>query len=53
MHVQDMADISVISQYLVVLDLDPNKIPTVKEYKAAFREKLKLHPDLGVVIRRL
>ena len=36
-----------IKEYLVRLDLNPNRLPTVKEYKKAYREKLKNHPDKG------
>ena len=42
-----MADLSELKQFLPKLDLNPNRIPTVQEYKKAYREKLKLHPDLG------
>ena len=38
-------DISVIERYLVILGLPSDKHPTLAEYKAAYREKLKLHPD--------
>ena len=38
-------DISVIERYLVILGLPGDKHPTLAEYKAAYREKLKLHPD--------
>ena len=40
-------DISGIMGYLQVLGLNPSRMPTLKEYKKAFREKLQLHPDLG------
>ena len=36
-----------IKEYLTRLDLNPNRLPTVKEYKKAYREKLKNHPDKG------
>ena len=42
-----MSDISEIENFLILLELNPTRIPTVQEYKKAFREKLKLHPDLG------
>ena len=29
------------------LDLNPSRLPTVSEYKKAYREKLKNHPDKG------
>ena len=41
------ADLSELKKFLPKLDLNPNRIPTVQEYKKAYREKLKLHPDLG------
>ena len=42
-----MSDIIKIKNFPTLLELNPTRIPTVQEYKKAFREKLKLHPDLG------
>lgn len=36
-----------IRDFLVRLDLNPSRLPTVSEYKKAYREKLKNHPDKG------
>ena len=36
-----------IRDYLVRLDLHPSRLPTVSEYKKAYREKLKNYPDKG------
>ena len=36
-----------IKEFLIRLDLDPSRIPTLKEYKKAYRQKLKNHPDKG------
>ena len=36
-----------IRDFLVRLDLNPSRLPTVAEYKKAYREKLKNHPDKG------
>ena len=36
-----------IRDYLIRLDLNPGRMPTMKEYKKAYRDKLKLHPDRG------
>ena len=38
-------DLSAIEKYLVILGLPSDKQPTLAEYKQAYREKLKLHPD--------
>ena len=38
-------DLSGIEKYLTVLGLPSGKHPTLAEYKQAYREKLKLHPD--------
>lgn len=42
-----MPNISDIKIYLEVLDLDTSRMPTMKEYKQAYRLLLRLHPDLG------
>ena len=39
-----MSSIDSIKEYLIKLDLNPNRMPTLKEYKKAYREKLNLHP---------
>ena len=36
-----------ITDFLVRLDLNPSRLPTVSEYKKAYRENLKNHPDKG------
>ena len=36
-----------IRDFLIRLDLNPGRLPTLFEYKKAYREKLKLHPDKG------
>ena len=36
-----------IAMFLKVLGLNVNKLPTLSEYEAAYRSKLKLHPDRG------
>ena len=36
-----------IRDFLVRLDLNPSRLPTVSEYKKAYREELKNHPDKG------
>ena len=38
-------DLSGIEKYLTILGLPSDKHPTLAEYKQAYREKLKLHPD--------
>ena len=40
-------DLDDIKRFLKVLDLSENKLPTLTEYKAAYHEKFKLHPDLA------
>ena len=40
-------DLTELKKYLLVLDLSPTRVPTMQEYKKAYREKLKLHPDWG------
>ena len=40
-------DLVQIKDSLIRLNLNPGRMPTLKEYKKAFREKLNLHPDLG------
>ena len=42
-----MSSIDSIKEYLIKLDLNPNRMPTLKEYKKAYREKFNLHPDRG------
>ena len=42
-----MAGLETIRDFLIRLDLDPSRIPTLKEYKKAYRTKLKNHPDKG------
>ena len=42
-----MSDTTQIKDYLRVLNLNTTRVPTFKEYKKAYRELLKLHPDLG------
>ena len=38
-------DLTEIEGYLTTLGLPTDKLPTLTEYKLAYREKLKLHPD--------
>ena len=42
-----MADLSSIMEHLKVLNLNVSRVPSLKEYKAAYRELMRLHPDLG------
>ena len=42
-----MSDLSSIKQHLKTLNLNHSKAPTLKEYKKAYRDLMKLHPDLG------
>ena len=42
-----MANLDSIKEFLARLDLNPTRIPTMGEYKKAYREKLKNHPDKG------
>ena len=42
-----MSNISEIKEYLETLGLNTTRMPTIKEYKKAYRELMKLHPDLG------
>ena len=42
-----MSSISDIKVYLETLSLNPNRMPTIKEYRKAYRELMRLHPDLG------
>ena len=42
-----MPNISEIKEYLEVLNLNTTCMPTMKEYKKAYRELMRLHPDLG------
>ena len=43
----EKSDLNSIKEHLLVLNLNPAKVPSLKEYKAAYRELMKLHPDLG------
>ena len=36
-----------IKDFLIRLDLNPDKLLTMAEYKKAYRDKLKHHPDKG------
>ena len=36
-----------IKEYLIRLELNPGRMPTMAEYKKAYREQLKNHPDKG------
>ena len=36
-----------IRDFLVRLELSTSRVPTMSEYKKAYREKLKNHPDKG------
>ena len=38
-------DLSEIEGYLIILGLPTNILPTLAEYKQAYRDKLKMHPD--------
>ena len=38
-----------IKEYLIRLELNPGRMPTMAEYKKAYREQLKNHPDKGGV----
>ena len=38
-------DLTEIEGYLTTMGLSPDKLPTLAEYKLAYREKLKMHPD--------
>ena len=40
-------NLDTIKDFLARLDLSTSRIPTVAEYKKAYREKLKNHPDKG------
>ena len=40
-------NLDTIKDFLARLDLSTSRIPTVAEYKKAYREKLKKHPDKG------
>ena len=42
-----MSHISDIKEYLEVLNLNTTTMPTLKEYKKAYRELMRLHPELG------
>ena len=42
-----MAHLTDIKEHLKVLNLSTTCAPTMKEYKQAYRELMKLHPDLG------
>ena len=42
-----MSSITDIKEHLEVLNLNSTRMPTMKEYKKAYRELMKLHPDLG------
>ena len=42
-----MANISEIKDHLEVLNLSSSRMPTMKEYKRAYRDLMRLHPDLG------
>ena len=42
-----MAQITDIKEHLEVLSLRTTHVPTLKEYKQAYRQLMKLHPDLG------
>ena len=42
-----MSDLSQIEHHLKTLNLSTTRIPSFKEYKKAYRNLLKLHPDLG------
>ena len=38
-------DLTEIEGYLITMGLSPDQLPTLEEYKLAYREKLKMHPD--------
>ena len=40
-------NLDTIKEFLARLELNPNRIPTMSEYKKAYREQLKKHPDKG------
>ena len=42
-----MSDLAAIKVHLEVLNLSTTRDPTMKEYKKAYRDLMKLHPDLG------
>ena len=39
-----MSDISDVAEFLRVLGLNPSRIPTLQEYKRAYREQIRQHP---------
>ena len=41
-----MATIADIKEHLEALNLNSTRMPSMKEYKKAYRELMKLHPDL-------
>ena len=42
-----MTDLSSIKEHLKVLNLNVTRVPSLKEYRAAYKELMRLHPDLG------
>ena len=42
-----MPGLDTIRDFLIRLDLNPGRLPTMAEYKKAYRIKLKNHPDKG------
>ena len=42
-----MSNISEIKEHLEILSLNINRMPTIKEHRKAYRELMRLHPDLG------
>ena len=42
-----MTDLTSIEQQLKTLNFNTNRLPSMKEYKKAYRDLLKTHPDLG------
>ena len=42
-----MSDLNSVKVHLEVLNLSTTHIPTMREYKKAYRDLMKLHPDLG------
>ena len=42
-----MSDLQSLRQHLEVLNLNVTRAPTMKEYKKAYRDLMRLHPDLG------
>ena len=39
------SDLKTIEAFLIILKLNPNRVPSFADLKKAFRDKLNLHPD--------